>query len=110
MHRDDRTRIRHAIEAGRKAIHHAAGGRSSLDADERIAFTLIHLLEIVGEACNQVSEDFRERHRHVPWRQAIALRHRLAHGYFDVNLDIVFDTVQRDIPRLIAALERTLEE
>ncbi len=78
--------------------------------DERLAFTLIHLLEIVGEACNQVSREFQEAHPEVPWRKAIALRHRLTHGYFDVDLDIVWDTVTKRMPELILSLEKCLEK
>jgi uncharacterized protein with HEPN domain len=44
----------------------------------------------------------------VPWKKAIALRHRLAHGYFDVDLDVVWVTVTQRIPELRTALERSL--
>lgn len=110
MLRDDATRVRHAIDAARKALGYAAEAqRSNLDSDEKLAFTLIHLLEIVGEACNQVSPEFQRAHPDVPWKKAIALRHRLAHGYFDVDLDVVWVTVTQRLPELRAALEKSLQ-
>ncbi|MEA3198599.1 MAG: hypothetical protein QOE90_27 [Thermoplasmata archaeon] len=95
----------------KRAIHHAQGAsRATLDEDERLAFTLIHLLEIVGEACNQVSPEFQVAHPVVPWKKAIALRHRLAHGYFDVDLGIVWATVTNELPSLCKLLDQVLAE
>ena len=73
-----------------------------------LAITLVHLLGIVGEAANYVSADFREQHPHIPWKKMIKLRNRLIHGYFDINLDIVWDTVLEDIPPLVADLEKII--
>lgn len=73
-----------------------------------LAISLVHLLGIVGEAANCVSADFREQHPHIPWKKMIELRNRLIHGYFDINLDIVWDTVLEDLPPLIAAIEKII--
>lgn len=71
-----------------------------------LAISLVHLLEIIGEAANAVSEEFCVKHPNVPWRKMISLRNRLIHGYFDINLDIVWDTVMEDLPPLVADLEK----
>jgi uncharacterized protein with HEPN domain len=55
--------------------------------------SLVYLLEIVGEAANTVSDDFTKQFPDIPWRKVIELRNRLIHGYFDINLDIVSDTI-----------------
>ena len=73
-----------------------------------LAISLVRLLEIVGEAANCVSADFREQHPHIPWKKMIELRNRLIHGYFDINLDIVWDTVLEDLPPLVADLEKII--
>jgi uncharacterized protein with HEPN domain len=70
---------------------------------------LIRLLEIIGEAANAVSEETRRAHPHVPWRKMVGLRNRLIHGYFNVNLHVVWDTLRGDLPDLIPALEEVLE-
>ena len=66
---------------------------------------LVKEIEIVGEAAARVSEAAREHLPDIPWDELIGMRNRLVHAYFDVNLDIVWQTVQDDLPRLIALLE-----
>jgi uncharacterized protein with HEPN domain len=109
MQRDDRIYIRHILDAARKALHFIANrSRKELDNNEMLAISLVHLLEIVGEAANVVSDDFRKQYPHIPWRKMIGLRNRLIHGYFDINLDIVWDTVLKDLPPLVADLEKII--
>ena len=61
---------------------------------------VIRQLEIIGEASRNLSEEFRAGHPDPAWPQIIALRNRLIHAYFDVNLGIVWDIVQNDLPQL----------
>ena len=70
MQRDDTIRTLHILEAARKALHFVENRtRDDLDKDEMLAISLVHLLEIVGEAANCVSADFREQHPHIPWKK-----------------------------------------
>ncbi|MDI6808576.1 MAG: DUF86 domain-containing protein [Candidatus Eisenbacteria bacterium] len=109
MQRDDTVYIRHILDAARKALHFAKSRtREDLDKNEMLGMSLVHLLVIVGEAANNVSMDFREQHPSLPWRKMTELRNRLIHGYFDINLDIVWDTVLKDLPPLVTALEKIL--
>ncbi len=108
---DDRVRLHHALDAARKATSSTASWkREDLDLDELPTLGLIRLLEIVGEAAGSVSEETRRTNPGVPWRKMMGLRNRLIHGYFNVNLDIVWDTVRHDLPGLIPSLERALSE
>jgi uncharacterized protein with HEPN domain len=107
MQRDDKIYIRHILDAARKALHFTANrNREDLNNNEMLAISLVHLLEIIGEAANFVSNDFRKQYPHVPWRKMIGLRNRLIHGYFDINLDIVWDTVLKDLSPLMTDLEK----
>ncbi len=106
MLRDDGVLVRHMLDAAREAV--AFGGeysRTDLDGDRKLNLALVRLLEIIGEAAGGISEQFRQTHSSVPWMKMIGMRNRLIHGYFDVNLDIVWETVKDDLPRLIAQLE-----
>lgn len=106
MPKSDLVRLQHVLEAARKATELSAGKtRADLDTDEVLRFPLIHLLELVGEAATGVSVELREREPEVPWAKIIALRNRLIHGYFDVDLSIVWDTIQTRLPSLIEAVE-----
>lgn len=90
----DEDRIRHMLEAALKATEFVRGqNRSTLDADEKLTLSLVHLLEILGEAAGKISQDFRRRHPEIPWNRVSGIRNRLIHGYFDIDLDIVWETV-----------------
>jgi uncharacterized protein with HEPN domain len=79
--------------------------RNDLDEDDVLALALTHLLEILGEAAKGVSSATKERHPDLPWSQMAATRDRLIHGYFSVDLDIVWQIVRHDLPPVVAALE-----
>lgn len=66
---------------------------------------VIRPLEIIGEAARRVSQETRDAHSEIPWEQMIGMRHRLIHEYFRVNLATVWETVQNDLPPLIAHIE-----
>lgn len=106
---DDRVRIRHALDAARKIVESTkTWRREDLDLEQLPTLGLIRLLEVIGEAAGAVSTDTQAAHPRVPWRQMAGLRNRLIHGYFNVNLDIVWDTVRKDIPPLVRELESAL--
>jgi Protein of unknown function DUF86 len=65
-------------------------------------------VEIIGEAASRVSAGTRLEWADIPWQDIVAMRHRLIHGYFDIDLDIVWSTVTDDLPPLAAQLERAL--
>jgi len=107
MQKDDVVPLRHALDAAEKAILFLEGRRrEDLEEDEMLGFAIVRLLEIIGEAAKLVSPDLRERHPEIPWSAMVGMRNRLIHGYFDVNYDIVWDTVTSDLPPVIDDLER----
>ena len=64
-------------------------------------------LIIIGEAATKIMDqhaEFAERHPELPWRSMRGMHNRIAHGYFDVNLEVVWDTVQTALPELLQQL------
>ncbi|MFZ5994799.1 MAG: DUF86 domain-containing protein [Thermodesulfobacteriota bacterium] len=109
MQRDDIVYVRHILDAARKAIIFTQNRtREALDSDEMLSLSLVRLLEIIGEAANSVSVGFQEKYTQIPWKKMIGLRNRLIHGYFDINLDIVWDTIVEDLPPLVAKLGKII--
>jgi uncharacterized protein with HEPN domain len=97
------------LEAAQDALALARGKtRPDLDADPGLLWALVKYVEIIGEAAANVSKDTRERLGDIPWRAIINMRHRLVHGYFEINRDIVWKTLQEDLPALIPALQAHL--
>lgn len=75
------------------------------DADLQCHFAAVRAVEIIGEAATRVSQETRQDYPQLPWRQMISMRNRLIHGYDDLDLEVVWDTIRNDIPPLIALLE-----
>ena len=104
---DVSVRLRHMLDYARKAVAFSQGrSRVDLDDDELLALALARLLEVIGEAAKSVSAEKRAQSTDIPWREITGTRDRLIHSYPDVNLDIVWQTVTEDLPRLISALEK----
>jgi len=111
MSKDDDVRIHHILDAAREAVSFVQGRcRKDLDTDRKLNLSVIRLLEIIGEAARGISDDFREAHPDLPWKSMAGMRDRLIHGYFDVNLDVVWETLTEDLPPLIAKLEKTVAD
>ena len=72
-------------------------------------FALAKLVEIIGEAAASISQGTRDRLPQFEWNKIIGMRNRLVHVYFKIDLDILWDTIQEDIPKLIEELEKILE-
>lgn len=78
-------------------------------ADKRTQQAVVMSLIIIGEAATKVMDsypEFADAHPEVPWRSMRGMRNRIAHGYFDINLDVVWETVQAALPELQQQLAR----
>jgi uncharacterized protein with HEPN domain len=76
-------------------------------ADRRTQSAVVMCLVVIGEAATKVMDrypGFADRHPDVPWRSMRGMRNRIAHGYFEINLDVVWDTVQTALPELLRRL------
>jgi len=97
------------LDAANEALSHAKGRtRKDLDTDRQLTHSLIRPIEIIGEAAANVTKEFRERHPQIEWANIVAMRNRLIHVYFDIDLNRVWDTVTDDLPPLIAELEKII--
>ncbi len=68
--------------------------------------SVIRRIEIMGEASGRLSPVFRDAHSEIPWARIRGMRNRMIHGYDDIDMEIVWETVERDIPSLVPQLER----
>ena len=101
----DDVRLLHIRDAAESAASFISGrARGDLDSDEMLRLALTKLVEIVGEAAKQLSDEGRARYPEVAWDDAGRMRDRLVHHYFDVDLDVLWATVTQDLPALLDAL------
>jgi uncharacterized protein with HEPN domain len=107
--KDDISRLHHMLEAADDALVFIIGKeRSDLDTDKMLVLALVRLLEIIGEAAAGISEEMRSKYPEIAWRQMSAMRNRLIHGYFDVDLNIVWKTLTTELPPLASQIRKVL--
>lgn len=101
MKRSDPVYLSHILDAITQIETYAAGLSYDQFSQTRLVQDgVVRQLEIIGEASRNLSDGFRDQHPEQPWPQIIGLRNRLIHAYFEVNLGIVWDIVQNDLPPL----------
>lgn len=104
--RRDADYLGHMLEAIERIDSYLAGrDEAAFFADPMLRDAIVRNLEIVGEAAAKLSAEFKIRHASVPWDDIVGMRNRLIHGYFSVDLRIVWDTVTFGLPKLRSQLE-----
>ncbi len=110
MKQDDRVHLQHRLDAAREALQFMQGRtRTDLDTDRQLTLAVVKAIEIIGEAAYRISESTQQQYPQIPWGDIVGMRHRLVHGYYEIDLDIVWATVQNELPPLITQLETILQ-
>ena len=104
--KEERTYLLHAIAAIDAIQSYTAEGREMFFADGKTQDAVIRNIEIIGQAVKGISDDTRALDTAVPWRQIAGMRDKLIHEYFGVDLALVWDVVERELPSLRPRLER----
>ena len=102
----DRESLLDILEAARLARQYLEGRtREQFLADVQLQDAVIRRLEIMGEAARRASDEAREQCPTLPWADMVAMRNIMIHQYDHVDMALVWDAVQQDLPRVVAALE-----
>jgi len=88
---------------------HIAGRTDALASDPVLLAATQRWIEIIGEAVSNVSPELRAEHPEIPWQEAIGTRNILIHGYFHLDLDILREVLERDIPELERQIQAIVE-
>ncbi len=106
--------IGHMLEAAQLACSYLDGlNKGDFLADRRTQQAVILNIVVIGEAATKLAKDYPEfidQHPDVPWKNMKGMRNRIAHGYFDINLEIVWDTVQAALPHLVEQMTAIRDE
>lgn len=100
--------ILESIDLIEKRIDHATYQTFIDDVD--LQDMIIRRLEIIGEAIRNLPENFREKHSDINWQDPAGMRNALIHAYFEVDLDIVWDTITNDLPPFRQHIQRLIDE
>ncbi len=106
--RDDRERLTHMLEAIERIERYAARGEQAFRREELIQNWMVRNIQVIGEAARALSPVLRGNYPDIPWSSIIGMRHVLVHDYFDVDLDIVWQVVERDVPTLKRNIQHVL--
>ena len=110
MKKDDSVYLRHIIDALLQIERYTDGvTHEEFLSNSLLQDGVIRQLEVMGEAARNLSEDLRNEYPKIPWRQMISLRNRMIHAYFNVNLQIIWEIIQGDIPNLKQETKHVLE-
>ena len=106
----DAASLRDIVEATRIVRSYVAGKtQDHFLADPILQDAVVRRLEIIAEAARRISPEGRRAMPELPWARMVAMRNRIIHGYDEVDLGIVWETVANDLPALAAALDAALQ-
>lgn len=93
-------------------IEQFTGGMSygEFSRDAKTVFAVIRAFEIIGEATKNVPPAFRQRHPEIPWKKMAGMRDKMIHEYFGVDHEVVWKTIQRDVPALKRVIAQAIED
>jgi uncharacterized protein with HEPN domain len=104
----------HMLVAASDACNFLEGlSKDEFLVDKRTQQAVIMSLIIIGEAATKVMDHYAPfvvRHTNLPWRSMRGMRNRIAHGYFDINLEVVWNTVKASLPELLDSLPAARED
>jgi uncharacterized protein with HEPN domain len=94
------------LEAIERVERYAERGEEAFRSDELIQVYILHHLQILGEAAYKLPSEFRSEHSQIPWPSIIGMRHVLVHDYFEVDLDLVWAVVEKELQSLKLQLQQ----
>lgn len=103
--KDEQARLRHALDAIDAIKRYTVEGREAFFADDKTQDAVIRNIEILGQAVKGISDDTRALEPTIPWRKIAGMRDKLIHEYFGVELGLVWDVVEDELPVLRPQLE-----
>jgi len=110
MQPEDRIRLKHIIEEAKEACLYVQDlSFEDFLQDGKTVRAVIRSIEIIGEAASKISMELREDYPDIPWQKIVGMRNRLIHVYFDIDHEVIWKTVQVNLPPLISKLEQMLK-
>jgi glutaminyl-tRNA synthetase len=103
--KDDGVYLLHIRDAVYRVLDYTRDGKEFFLVDTKTQDAVIRNIEIIGEATKNLSDQVQSRHPHIPWSQIARMRDTLIHRYFGVNLELVWQVVEKDLPGFIRQIE-----
>jgi uncharacterized protein with HEPN domain len=108
--KDDRLYVIHIGECLARIAQYVAGGREAFMHSTLIQDAVLRNLQTIGQSVSRLSEALRAAHPEIDWRSIIGLRNVLVHDYLGINLERIWDIIERDVPKLQRKVEEILRD
>jgi uncharacterized protein with HEPN domain len=108
--RDDRVYLQHIRDAIEDITAYCGNDHDAFLVDRMRQDATLRKLEVIGQAAKNLSEETKLREPEIPWKQIAGMRDKVSHDYFGMNLEIVWGVVQKELPKLRAAIAALLEK
>lgn len=82
----------------------------AFEEDQKTVFAVTRAIEILGEATKNIPQSLRQQYPNIPWKNIAGMRDKVIHQYFGVNLQVLWDTVQQDLPALRPTIAQMLND
>ncbi len=107
----DKSRLEHILQAIER-INRFTKGKTFDDfvLDDMMYYAVVKNIEILGEASNMLTEEFRISHPNTPWKQVNGMRSYIVHEYFQVDNTVIWNVITTDLPVLKKQIEQYLNE
>ena len=107
--RSDRERLTDILEALEKLERYTPRGKQAFENDEMFQVWVVRHLQIIGEAASRISANTQMRFPEVPWGKMIGMCHILVHGYFEIDLEIVWSVIEKDLSSLKESVQTVVQ-
>lgn len=102
--------LRDMLENAQLAIRFIQGmDYETFSRDNKTVYAVIRAVEVIGEAAANVPDEIRSKYPSLPWRDIRGMRNKLVHQYFGINMEVVWQTIQEDLPMITGELENILK-
>ena len=108
--KDQRAYIGHIRDAIRDILEYTADGEDAFFDDKKTQQAVVRNLEIIGEAAKHLSPSFRDEQPDIPWKLMAGTRDKVIHEYFGVDLSLIWDIVENQLPVLKTKIDKLLSE
>ncbi len=107
--KDESAYLRHILECSKAIQGYVAEGREAFNQDRRTQKAVLRELQELSESLQHISQETKEKHPEIPWRDISAFRNVLVHDYLGINLDRIWEIIHEDLPPLLEKIKFLLE-
>ncbi len=105
----DRAYWLHIQDAIESILKYTAKGKAAFEQDKMVQDATVRQLQVIGEAVKKLGDTEKSQFSNIPWRNIAGMRDKIIHDYFEIDLNLVWDVVSKNLPELQNAVKKALK-